>query len=514
MKRLASIFIFAALSLLSLSPALAANRYQATITVTTPPTQGLTLTVNGDVRTWTTNTPTATQISIGANQSASASNLFTAITGNGFPGPLAVSQLVTNQVRLIAQPGIALTASLTGGWGSIVIVTNAANVATPVTVPISAELTADSRTNIASQIVAGINSYATNDFSFALLPAGSITNIIGSADIHSVYSLGTATLSISNSSALYALSFNNGSAITNLSAGSGAVLVTGNQTVAGIKTFTSTIEIVDLFSSGNITFSNSTARVISIQDHPTGPLLTLRGSDGDGTGSGAAGELMLRAGDNPAAFGSGGAATFRAGDSTMSQALGGALTLRAGDGDTGGEVRFRAGNSSGTYSTDVNGGDLYIEGTTGAGTGRQGFIILGHNGTSAAGIVLVGTNAASGTAQFQVAGDFNQIPFSFSLPINTINGGSNWITFAHAVVPMGKTVTINHVQSLTDGGSDPGTNQVVRIYDVSNAQTLLATNGNWSGSITITNGLRWYARFENNSATNINASASIHGNLK
>ncbi len=109
---------------------------------------------------------------------------------------------------------------------------------------------------------------------------------------------------------------------------------------------------------------------------------------------------------------------------------------------------------------------------------------------------------------------FNQVPLSFSLPINTINGNSNWMTFAHGTVPSGKTVTINYVQSLLDNGNAPGTDQVVRIYDATGASTLLATNGNWNGTVTITNGLRWYARFENNSTTNINVSASIHGNIK
>jgi len=325
MNRLSYIFAFAFAALGALNlPALAANRYQATITVTNTPTQGLTLTVNGDARTWTTNAPTATQISIGANQSASASNLFSAITGNGFSGPLSVSQLVTNQVRLIAQPGVPLTASLTGGWASLVIVTNAASVATPVTVPISAELTADARTNSASQIILGINSFATNTISDTLLS----------------------------------------STITKL-----------------------------------------------------GQLIQL-GTESD---------------------------------------------------------------LNGTSLTNLNMGSVY------------GVLAVANGGTGVA-----------------VA----QVPMSFSFPINTINGNSNWITFAHDVVPAGKTFTINRVQSLTDGGSVPGADQLVRIYDVTNDQTLLATNGNWTGIITITNGLRWYARFENNATTNINASASIHGHMK
>lgn len=113
-----------------------------------------------------------------------------------------------------------------------------------------------------------------------------------------------------------------------------------------------------------------------------------------------------------------------------------------------------------------------------------------------------------------VAGTFNQVPLSFSLPINTINGNSNWMTFAHGTVPSGKTVTINYVQSLLDNGNAPGVDQLVRIYDATGASTLLATNGNWNGTVTITSGLRWYVRFENNSTTNINVSASIHGNIK
>lgn len=117
------------------------------------------------------------------------------------------------------------------------------------------------------------------------------------------------------------------------------------------------------------------------------------------------------------------------------------------------------------------------------------------------------------TSNLNVTAAFNQVPLTFNLSMNTV-ASSNQITFAHATVPSGKTVTINYVQSLNQNGTAPGTNQVVRIYDATAASTVLATNGNWVGSVTIPAGNRWYATFENNSSTNIVISSSIHGNIK
>lgn len=105
----------------------------------------------------------------------------------------------------------------------------------------------------------------------------------------------------------------------------------------------------------------------------------------------------------------------------------------------------------------------------------------------------------------------NVIPFSFNLPNQTVIGLSNSVTFAHRVVPNGMTQTVSYVDMLLIGGTSPGVNQIVRVFDATASATLLATNSTWRGTLTITNGTRWYARFENNSATNISVSASVNG---
>ena len=112
-----------------------------------------------------------------------------------------------------------------------------------------------------------------------------------------------------------------------------------------------------------------------------------------------------------------------------------------------------------------------------------------------------------------VVGAFNQKPIAFCIPVTTVAGNSNWVTFVHELIPSTKTTTITRLRVLTDAGANPATNQIVRIFNATTAATLLATNANWDGSITLTNLTRWYARFENNaSATNaVNVSCSIQG---
>ena len=124
------------------------------------------------------------------------------------------------------------------------------------------------------------------------------------------------------------------------------------------------------------------------------------------------------------------------------------------------------------------------------------------------------TDNATLNSNLTVAGAFNQIPTTWNMPQANIVGGSNFVTFAHGVVPNGTTQTINFVQSILANGTTPGSNQIVRIFDATASTTLLATNGNWNGTLTITNGTRWYARFENNSTTNIQATASVHGHIQ
>lgn len=273
--------------------------------------------------------------------------------------------------------------------------------------------------------------------------------------------------------------------------------------------------------NGNLTFSNATDRVVSMQDSVgAGPAFTIHGSD-QSSGSGSAGNILIRAGTALASsVTAGGSVTLLSGDSG-NEGFGGTFNLGSGDGNDGGVFNFYTGDGIGNGQDGFgSGGDLNV--WTGApGGGAYGNVTWNYDLNTAAktGKFLIGTNATSSASIAQVNGDFdvsgvfNQVPLSFSLPVTTLLGTTS-NTFAHQTVPAGKTVTINHVQSITEAGAVPAATQLVRIYDASNGQTLLATNGNWTGTITITNGLRWYARFENNAVTAITVSASVHGNLK
>lgn len=133
--------------------------------------------------------------------------------------------------------------------------------------------------------------------------------------------------------------------------------------------------------------------------------------------------------------------------------------------------------------------------------------------TPSAGAGKIATSDAAGFISWQTPAfpSTNRISTSYNLSRMTVGGGSNFITFAHGIVPSNLTLTIRYVQSLVDDGSNPGTNQVVRVFNVTTATTLVVTNGNWVGFVTVPQTNRWYARFENNSTTNIAVNASVHG---
>jgi hypothetical protein len=130
----------------------------ATIVVTN--TAGVTnlstLTVNGDVRTWTTNVTTpATQILTNSTDLTSATNLFYAIAASPFAG-LTLSRNSTNSILLRTAPGGSLAVTLGGTWGTVSLATNSLTAAIAVRVPYSVE-TAAVRTNVASGLVKAID---------------------------------------------------------------------------------------------------------------------------------------------------------------------------------------------------------------------------------------------------------------------------------------------------------------------------------------------------------------------
>jgi len=159
------------------SSVFAVDRYDALITVTNNPSHGMTFTVNGDTRTWRTNeTLSVNQIAVTNTTFKNATNLYLHIAGTSFAGPVTPQMYSSNQVRLVNQPGNPLTITMSNAWGYVTVTTNSVTTAYAVRVPIVAEPTATYRTNISSQLVKGINDFATNSFNAAVLGGVVFTN--------------------------------------------------------------------------------------------------------------------------------------------------------------------------------------------------------------------------------------------------------------------------------------------------------------------------------------------------
>jgi len=134
----------------------------AKIWVTNAPANNDTIVINGATRTWKTSASSVSEITLnpaGSNQE-NATNYWLNIIGNPYVGPLYVSQ-TTNMVQLIGANGQALAVTVGSSWGKYTSTTNAATVGNPLRVPFSVE-TATNATNYASQVLVGMNTFATN----------------------------------------------------------------------------------------------------------------------------------------------------------------------------------------------------------------------------------------------------------------------------------------------------------------------------------------------------------------
>ena len=147
----------------------AADRVTMTLTVTNTPTDGNTFTLNTDVRTWTDGVvDPGIQIEEPASIGAATTNLFLQIAAN--PISRVIPRWVsTNEVEFIGATSLAMAGSLSGSWGTITYSTNAVVQLTSIRVPMSG-LSNSIRTNDATQIITGLNSYAQNQFVASLLP--------------------------------------------------------------------------------------------------------------------------------------------------------------------------------------------------------------------------------------------------------------------------------------------------------------------------------------------------------
>ena len=148
------------------------NKITATVTVTAAPTlNGYTLTVNGNVRTWTNNVVVSqSQILTNLTAAGSKTNMLAQIGLNRYANVSAVDNDVTS-IKLIGNSGTAMTVTIGGGWATVVYTTNVVAALTDVRVPYDAEPSAGQRTNITSGVVAMLNASpntnSINDFSVA-----------------------------------------------------------------------------------------------------------------------------------------------------------------------------------------------------------------------------------------------------------------------------------------------------------------------------------------------------------
>jgi hypothetical protein len=147
----------------------AADRVTMTLTITNTPTDGNTFTLNSDVRTWADGVvDPGVQIEEPASIGAATTNLFLQIAAN--PISRVVPRWVsTNEVEFIGATSLAMSGSLSGSWGAITYSTNSVVQLTSIRIPMSG-LSNSIRTNDATQLVTGINSYAQNQFVASLLP--------------------------------------------------------------------------------------------------------------------------------------------------------------------------------------------------------------------------------------------------------------------------------------------------------------------------------------------------------
>lgn len=178
MKKLLSIVCLAGLCL----AARGADIITATVTVTNVAgtTNGQTITVNSNVRTWTNNVVVpGSQILTNAAIGGAATNLFNQISGTPFTG-LSLQHSGTNGILLQTAPGGALSVSLSVGWGTVVLSTNSTATTVGVRVPYTAEGAAQ-QTNITSGIVAMISSAPnTNSISDSSLAAANLAGLVKS----------------------------------------------------------------------------------------------------------------------------------------------------------------------------------------------------------------------------------------------------------------------------------------------------------------------------------------------
>ena len=159
-------YLTAFLFIMACMTAGAVDRVTVTIAVTNAPATGATLVGNGNTRTWTNVTTSATiatnLASIAVNHSAT--NLYLALAAFPFTGPRpTLAWLRTNAITLEGPYGGAMVFTMSGGWAQITMSTQSTDNAYTARWPAGGML-ATVASNQFSAFVEGINTWATNTF--------------------------------------------------------------------------------------------------------------------------------------------------------------------------------------------------------------------------------------------------------------------------------------------------------------------------------------------------------------
>lgn len=142
----------------------AADRVTITVTITNAPSAADTITVNAATRTWRSSvTAPATEILVGADAGASATNLFRQFSAYALAGPVILGFSSTNVITIQGQSGQAMSASLSAAYGTVSYSTNTVTSMYMVRVPMSGE-PAVPQTNNATLLATGMGTYSQSPF--------------------------------------------------------------------------------------------------------------------------------------------------------------------------------------------------------------------------------------------------------------------------------------------------------------------------------------------------------------
>lgn len=121
MKRILTLLVF----VFALSAQAASDRVTITLTITNLPVAAQTLTVNASTRTWRASpTVPATEITIGADVGAAATNLFRQLASYPLTGPVVLGFSSSNVITIQGQTAQAMSASVSAAYATIAYSTN------------------------------------------------------------------------------------------------------------------------------------------------------------------------------------------------------------------------------------------------------------------------------------------------------------------------------------------------------------------------------------------------------